>query len=44
MDRHARGVADNSKGIWALIVHELWHREFVDVPLGGGSARGLVAA
>jgi asparagine synthase (glutamine-hydrolysing) len=44
MDRHSRGVADNSKGIWALIVHELWHREFVDSRSAAGAASGLVAA
>jgi asparagine synthase (glutamine-hydrolysing) len=27
-----RGTADNSLRIWALLVLELWHREFVDQP------------
>jgi len=30
LDRHARGVDDASPRIWALLVFELWHREFVD--------------
>jgi asparagine synthase (glutamine-hydrolysing) len=27
---HANGRGDHSNRIWALLVHELWHREFVD--------------
>lgn len=30
LDRHATGAEDNSKGIWALLMFELWHRTFVD--------------
>jgi asparagine synthase (glutamine-hydrolysing) len=30
IDRHVRGQEDTSYRIWALLVHELWHREFVD--------------
>jgi asparagine synthase (glutamine-hydrolysing) len=30
LDRHASGAADNSRGIWTLLMYELWHREFVD--------------
>ena len=29
-DRHVAGVDDASPRIWALLVLELWHREFVD--------------
>ena len=30
LDRHAAGVEDCSQGIWTLLVHELWQREFLD--------------
>ena len=30
LDRHARGVEDHANVIWALLVHELWHRDFID--------------
>ena len=30
LDEHGTGSADNSQGIWTLLVLELWHREFVD--------------
>jgi asparagine synthase (glutamine-hydrolysing) len=30
LDRHARGERDDSRGIWTLLVFELWHRRFVD--------------
>jgi asparagine synthase (glutamine-hydrolysing) len=29
---HVRGSADNSQGIWTLLVLEGWHRELVDAP------------
>jgi asparagine synthase (glutamine-hydrolysing) len=29
-DSHVRGQMDNSPRLWALLVLELWHREFVD--------------
>jgi asparagine synthase (glutamine-hydrolysing) len=32
LGRHARGVEDASPRIWALLVLELWLREFVDGP------------
>jgi asparagine synthase (glutamine-hydrolysing) len=32
LGRHARGVEDASPRIWALLVLELWLREFVDSP------------
>lgn len=28
LDRHASGVEDNSRGIWTLLVFELWHQRF----------------
>jgi asparagine synthase (glutamine-hydrolysing) len=31
LDQHAAGRADCSMRIWALIMLELWHREFMDV-------------
>lgn len=30
LDQHDRGGADRSMQIWALLMLELWHREFVD--------------
>ena len=30
LDRHGDGREDNSMRIWALLILELWHREFVD--------------
>jgi asparagine synthase (glutamine-hydrolysing) len=30
IDRHTRGLEDNSQGIWRLMIYELWHRELVD--------------
>jgi asparagine synthase (glutamine-hydrolysing) len=30
LDRHASGAEDNSKGIWALMMLELWHKEVVE--------------
>jgi asparagine synthase (glutamine-hydrolysing) len=41
LDRHARGLEDASSRIWALLVLELWLREFVDRPLP--SAHALAA-
>ena len=32
LDRHDAEVQDHSQGIWTLLMFELWHREFVDVP------------
>jgi asparagine synthase (glutamine-hydrolysing) len=32
---HQRSVRDHSKKLWALMVLELWHREFVDRALPG---------
>ena len=31
-DLHVQGRADNAARLWALLVLELWHREFVDRP------------
>ena len=30
LERHNAGTADHASEIWALLVEELWHREFVD--------------
>ena len=30
LDRHAAGARTTRSGIWALLMLELWHREFVD--------------
>lgn len=35
LDRHSRGEADHSQGIWTLLTLELWNREFID----GGASR-----
>jgi asparagine synthase (glutamine-hydrolysing) len=32
LERHGAGVHDHSQGIWTLLMFELWHRQFVDVP------------
>jgi asparagine synthase (glutamine-hydrolysing) len=32
LDGHACGERDNSRGIWTLLVFELWHRRFCDGP------------
>jgi asparagine synthase (glutamine-hydrolysing) len=36
LDEHETGRRDHSMGLWALLMFELWHRQFVD---GGGSSR-----
>jgi asparagine synthase (glutamine-hydrolysing) len=41
LDRHAAGADDDGKRIWALLMLELWHREFIDAPAG---ARSVLAA
>ncbi len=30
LDQHSARLADNSRGLWALLVFELWHRDVVD--------------
>lgn len=30
LDAHSAGVKDNSRGIWNLLVYELWHQRFID--------------
>ena len=35
LDRHAAGADDDDKRIWALLMLELWHREFIDPPRMG---------
>ena len=34
-DSHVSGRMDNSPRLWALLVLELWHREFIDPTLAG---------
>jgi asparagine synthase (glutamine-hydrolysing) len=38
LDRHAAGLEDASSRIWALLVLELWLREFVDSPRSPAAA------
>lgn len=42
LDRHSREEVDAARGIWTLLMFELWQREFVDAPapeaLVGGAA------
>jgi asparagine synthase (glutamine-hydrolysing) len=38
LDEHERGRRDHSMRLWALLMFELWHREFLD----GGSSRKIV--
>ncbi|HEY4093910.1 MAG TPA: asparagine synthase (glutamine-hydrolyzing) [Baekduia sp.] len=33
LDRHAAGADGEDKRIWALLMLELWHRDFIDAPL-----------
>jgi asparagine synthase (glutamine-hydrolysing) len=40
LDEHACGRRDNSRGIWNLLVFELWHQRFMDAPRAAPSARG----
>jgi len=44
LEAHSRGRADNSHLIWALLVHELWHREFVDAGSSCGQSLSLAVA
>ncbi len=44
LTRHERNEADNSNMIWSLLVHELWHREFIDDGSSSPRPVGLVAA
>ncbi|HEY6119623.1 MAG TPA: asparagine synthase-related protein, partial [Pyrinomonadaceae bacterium] len=32
LDEHERGRRDHSTSLWALLMLELWHRQFVDQP------------
>jgi asparagine synthase (glutamine-hydrolysing) len=43
LDRHAAGADDDAKRIWALVMLELWHREFIDAPSGERSRPPLSA-
>ena len=36
LNEHERGRRDHSMGLWALLMLELWHRQFLD---GGGTKR-----
>ncbi len=43
LDRHAAGDDDDDKRIWALLMLELWHREFIDVSARDRSRPRLTA-
>jgi len=32
LNEHESGRRDHSSGLWALLMLELWHRRFLDVP------------
>lgn len=38
LESHLAGAEDSSPRLWALLMLELWHREFADVTLDGRSA------
>ena len=44
LDRHATGTDDDGKRIWALLMLELWHREFIDAPVDDRTRVALSAA
>jgi asparagine synthase (glutamine-hydrolysing) len=33
LDRHAARTRDESRGIWSLLMFELWHRDVVEAPV-----------
>jgi asparagine synthase (glutamine-hydrolysing) len=35
LERHAAGVDADDQRIWSLLMLELWHREYIDVPAAG---------
>ncbi len=37
LTEHKRGRRDHSMGLWALLMFELWHRQFVDGPAAGAN-------
>ena len=43
LDRHAAGRDDDDKRIWALLMLELWHREFIDAGVGQRPALAVAA-
>jgi asparagine synthase (glutamine-hydrolysing) len=43
LDRHAAGRDDDDKRIWALLMLELWHREFADAGIGQQPALTVAA-
>ena len=42
LDRHAAGADGDAKRIWALLMLELWHREFIDARGRASSGCGLM--
>ncbi len=43
LERHRNGVADHASQIWALLVEELWQREFVDQQSSASALPSLAA-
>ena len=44
LDRHQSGQSDETKRLWALLVLELWHREFVDGAPSSSTLEEVAAA
>jgi asparagine synthase (glutamine-hydrolysing) len=43
LDRHVRGGRDESRGLWTLLVFELWHRRFCDTAPVASEALAMVS-
>lgn len=44
LDRHQSGRSDEAKPLWALLMLELWHREFADQTVAPAGTEAAVAA
>jgi hypothetical protein len=44
LDDHQAGIFDHGHRLWALLVLELWHREWVDGSPSAVVGRGATAA